>query len=576
MRVSSWIATILLLLSIVAMATNTNTSGHFTPESSPQSGFLCTFTSTLSPSTITPGTPSVTVSGTDTCDPPESYLWATQPLPGNPKLVDYLSDPCDSIESSVNAGRFSPYPNSPSLNYASLWDYSAFYGNAFVKDFALTDNSGQFSGNYPTSSLKPGSYCIVLQVPCQIYYPTNGGFEGVSGVCQAPVYDNLNVVESSSPSISTSTSFTPICFTCYIFTSATSTSPTCTAFLCNFATISQPPAVTNTLPPAAVLGTDWAVLSASMNPPAPTVGQTVIFSMVIAAVSSSGSFPQNVYVQCVIDGANCGHGLTSYPGPVGAPFTITVNRHPWQTTVGTHTLTWSISTDNDPNPSNNVMSTTFTVGPAGQTTTQAVTTSTQPIPACTFSSSLSSSNITQGTTGVTVSGTDTCDPPGSTITSLIYSSPCPSSGLPIDVASSTFGNAITDSSNHFSYVAGTSGLSPGYYCVIIQTPSITAQSGGYDPLTVTPTTTQTSTSFSSTQTSSDLMSMIQQNQLLVLGAVILLAAVIIAVALRGRQKPTPTQPTKTGVTTGMVYCSECGTQNPTANQTWLKCHNKLN
>jgi len=72
-----------------------------------------------------------------------------------------------------------------------------------------------------------------------------------------------------------------------------------------------------------------------------------------------------------------------------------------------------------------------------------------------------------------------------------------------------------------------------------------------------------------------LMSMIEQNQLLILEVVTLLAAVIIAAALLSRRKPAPTQPTSTGVTTGMVYCGKCGTQNPATNQFCLKCGAKL-
>ncbi len=85
----------------------------------------------------------------------------------------------------------------------------------------------------------------------------------------------------------------------------------------------------------------------------------------------------------------------------------------------------------------------------------------------------------------------------------------------------------------------------------------------------------TETSTSSTQTSSTLMNIIQQNQILILGAAILLAAVIIAVTLRGRRKPTPTQPTKTGTTPAIVYCEQCGTQNPTTNDFCVKCGTKL-
>ncbi len=87
--------------------------------------------------------------------------------------------------------------------------------------------------------------------------------------------------------------------------------------------------------------------------------------------------------------------------------------------------------------------------------------------------------------------------------------------------------------------------------------------------------TATQTSTSSTQTSSDLMSVIQQNQLLILAGMVLLAVVIIVVALRSRRKSTPTQPTKTPLTPGMVYCGKCGTENPDANDFCIKCGAKL-
>ena len=88
-------------------------------------------------------------------------------------------------------------------------------------------------------------------------------------------------------------------------------------------------------------------------------------------------------------------------------------------------------------------------------------------------------------------------------------------------------------------------------------------------------TSSTETSASSTQTSSTLMGIIEQYQLLILGGVVLLAAVMIAVALRGRREPTPTQSTRTGSTPGMIYCEQCGTQNPTANDFCLNCGTKL-
>ena len=245
--------------------------------------------------------------------------------------------------------------------------------------------------------------------------------------------------------------------------------------------------VSSSLP--SVVMTDWAISSVGLTPPTPQAGDSVTLSAVLVALSSTGSFPQSVDLECTIDGVSCGGGSVSYRGPIGVPVTVTAQT-PWTAWPGTHTLIWSASTNNDPNPSNNIMSTAFTVGTATQTTTS-----------CTFTSALSPSTITQGTSSVMVSGTDTCDPPGTSIGSLIYSSPCPSSGLPSGVAFINPGNltdSSTDSSGHFSYSANTATLSPGSYCLIIQTPSISGQSGGYDHLTVTAATTSSSTLIAAT------------------------------------------------------------------------------
>ncbi|HKM77976.1 MAG TPA: zinc-ribbon domain-containing protein [Candidatus Bathyarchaeia archaeon] len=573
MRVSSWVATILLLLSIVAMATNANTSGYFAPESSPQSGFLCTFTSTLSPSTITYGTPSVTVSGTDTCNPPESYLWAAL-LPGNPKLVDYLSDPCDSIEAAINGGRYSPSTN-PSQFGSYLWEYSDFYGYSAVQNFALTDSSGQFSGNYPTSplapsifgwksgappSLKPGGYCIILQVPCPqesgTYIPPLTGF---TPGCQAPVYDNLVVVESSSPSTSTSTSFTPFCFTCYTFSSS---SPTCSAFLCSFASISQP-AVTNTLPPAAVLQTDWAMSSVQITPPNPQVGDPVTLSAVLVALSSTASFPQSVDVECAIDGMSCGGGTVSYPGPAGNPATVSA-QVPWIATPGIHTLTWSVSTNNDPNPSNNVMSITFAVGSVQTSQTTQISTLTQSASDFMIEVSPASQSVVQGQTVSYSVNVVSLNGFNSQVSLSV-------SGLPSD-ANGVFSNP-SGTPNFASTLTVTlpENVSTGSYTL-----TVTGSGGGLSHVANLVLTVNaamvTQTSISSTQTSSDLMSMIQQNQLLILGGIVLIVVLAVAVALMSRRKPT--QPTS-GATSGMIYCRSCGTQNPTANEFCGKCGTKL-
>jgi len=111
--------------------------------------------------------------------------------------------------------------------------------------------------------------------------------------------------------------------------------------------------------------TDWAVLSVSMSPSNPQVGDLVTFSMVVAALSSPAPFPQDLTAICQIDGVSCGGGTITYPGPMGAQFTVST-QSPWTATTGTHTLAWGVATipvGLDPNKGNNEMSVIFTVGP---------------------------------------------------------------------------------------------------------------------------------------------------------------------------------------------------------------------
>jgi hypothetical protein len=379
----------------------------------------------------------------------------------------------------------------------------------------------------------------------------------------------------------------------------------------------------------ASVSTDWAIQSVSVTPPTPQVGDPVTFSAVLVALSTSGSYPQSVDVECTIDGASCGGGSLSYPGPTGNPATVDTQTQ-WIATQGTHTLTWSVSTNNDPNPNNNVMSTTFNVGPAVQTTTQ---------PVAQFDFSLTASPTQQsatpgGSTSYTVAVNPVTGPQQGVALSVsglpagVSASFNPPSGTPpfastlgVTVASSvspgTFTLTIVGNGGGVTHTAsvtltvsaapdfaisvsppsqsvlqgqtvsysvnvgalngfnsqvslsvsglpsGANGVfsnpsgTPNFASTLTVTLPTDVSTASYT-LTVTGTggglthvanlvltvnaaaTTQTSTSSSSTQTSIDLMSMIQQNQLLILGGMVLLAAIIIAAAVRGRRKPTPT------------------------------------
>ncbi|MGA2791717.1 MAG: hypothetical protein ABSF00_13250 [Candidatus Bathyarchaeia archaeon] len=315
------------------------------------------------------------------------------------------------------------------------------------------------------------------------------------------------------------------------------------AVVAGYANFQVIPMVTTTTS-ASGSATDWAITSVSLSPPDPHLGDPVTFSMAVMALSSVGSFPQQFAAACQIDGVSCGGGSLTYPGPLGTPMTVSTQTT-WIATAGTHTLTWGVATipvGQDPNKSNNMKSITFTVAQASsqQTTTASSTYSTaSQIPDFQINVSPPSQTVLQGETtsyAVNVAGLNGFNSQVSLSLSGLpsganggFSNP---SGAPDfastltvvlsgDVATGSYTLTVTGSGGGLSHVAN---------LVLTVNAAVVTQSSA----------SSTETSASSTQTSSDLMSLIQQNQLLILAAVVLLAAVLIAVALRGGRKPTST------------------------------------
>jgi hypothetical protein len=102
-----------------------------------------------------------------------------------------------------------------------------------------------------------------------------------------------------------------------------------------------------------------------------------------------------------------------------------------------------------------------------------------PAYACTFSSSLPSPTITQGTSSVTITGTDTCDATGSNIDANLYQGTCPISGPLVSSA-----NTATVSGGGFTFNYPTSSLNQGSYCFYVFS-VLTLTLNNSDPLTVT-------------------------------------------------------------------------------------------
>jgi hypothetical protein len=90
-------------------------------------------------------------------------------------------------------------------------------------------------------------------------------------------------------------------------------------------------------------------------------------------------------------------------------------------------------------------------------------------------------------------------------------------------------------------------------------------------ITPAPTQTQTTTTQTETSPSSGGTDMLQQNSLLIIGALIIAVIVLAAVAMirRGR----PSAPQQQGP--GRVFCGKCGTENPPSNEFCSSCGNKL-
>lgn len=240
--------------------------------------------------------------------------------------------------------------------------------------------------------------------------------------------------------------------------------------------------------------TDWAILSVGTDPASPQVGQLVYFTMSMTLLSTIDPLPQTVPVQCLIDGVSCGTGTATHPGPLGQVLSARSNVA-WITTLGTHTVTWTISSENDPNPSNNSGSQTFTIPSAGTQTQTAATQTT-----ATTTSQTASQETTQAQFSIT-----------------------------------QFTTELTQTSQQ-------------------QT----------NPATVTVTS----------RLSGDLLDVLQQNSLIIIGALAVLV-IILAIALRSRRGSPYLRESRKTVAGDNRFCPKCGTANPSTSQFCAKCGTQL-
>jgi len=112
--------------------------------------------------------------------------------------------------------------------------------------------------------------------------------------------------------------------------------------------------------------TDWRLSNPSLSPSAPNVGDPVTFHVALTVLSSNQPYPQSATVLAQIDGGIVGGGTVDYPGPTGNSMDL-YSTPPWTATVGTHTITWKVTSGSqDPDTSNNQVSLSFLVSQVSQ------------------------------------------------------------------------------------------------------------------------------------------------------------------------------------------------------------------
>jgi hypothetical protein len=114
--------------------------------------------------------------------------------------------------------------------------------------------------------------------------------------------------------------------------------------------------------------TDWALSNPTMTPTAPKVGDSVVFSVLLSALSTNRPYPQNVRIGAYFDGVFLGTVPVSYTGPTGYPALLSTANAPWTATEGPHTVVMIVDPSpyayDDPNRYSNQVSMSFSVSAA--------------------------------------------------------------------------------------------------------------------------------------------------------------------------------------------------------------------
>jgi len=319
---------------------------------------------------------------------------------------------------------------------------------------------------------------------------------------------------------------------------------------------------------AAAAATDWALSSPTLSPASPNAGDAVTFRVILTALSSGQPYPQAVTIVAQLDGMTIASKSVTYPGPTGLGVDL-YSTPPWTATAGTHTVVWQVTgAVPDPNPANNQVSSTFTVGPpptpkdfridvnpASLTVAQGqvASYSINVVALNGFNSqvSLSVSGYPSGASGVlsVPSGT----PDFSTTLTVT---------LPSNVQTGSFTLTITGTGGGLNRVANV------VLIITIQTQTQTSTQTPTQMQTQAQTTITTTTATTTPESLQTILDMLQRNSLLVIGLFALVIIVLLALVLTRRkpsyQPPPPTKPCPTcGKSLTFVsqydrwYCNNC-------------------
>nr|MDO8135096.1 zinc ribbon domain-containing protein [Candidatus Njordarchaeum guaymaensis] len=308
--------------------------------------------------------------------------------------------------------------------------------------------------------------------------------------------------------------------------------------------------------------TDFALSSPSLSPPAPKTGDSVTFSVVLTALSSTIPFTQKLseMAKASLDGTQISVESLNYLGPTGTPMTVSTAT-PWTATEGAHTITWSliIMYDDpdlvliDPDSSNNKVSLSFSVSSSPPPVIEDFSIDASPPSLTINQGGASRLTITvHSKMGFSVAVTFATSWVGASPTEVSAPAPRPVTPVPDGTGTTVLTVTAGPSASVGSFTLRVTGTSGSFTHSADISVTISAA--------VTPTSTPTSTPTPSptlTPTPTPTPTYIGLPETVFIAITVI---ILIAIAMRHRRKrPVPAAHTATPPPPAIKYCYQCGT-----------------